>query len=257
MINKFFFLSLILALLLYNPHKTLAAPWQEVKARGRLIVAVKDNLRPLGFRDEQGKLQGLEIELARRLAQELLGNPEAVEFVPVSNRERLETVIEDRVDLAIASVGVNASRRRLVDFSPHYYLDGTALVTLLPRMQRVENLATGKILVLNGSSNIAVIQSLLPKAQLQGIGSYGEALELLNEYKADALVADQSILTGWIQEHPQYHLLTLATTSGNPLAVVMPKGLQYGELRTRVNQAIDRLHQSGWLKERIAFWGLL
>jgi polar amino acid transport system substrate-binding protein len=221
-----------------------------------LVVAVKDNFRPLGFVDEQGNLHGLEIDLARRLAQELLGSTEAVEFVRVSNRERLEVVIGDKVDLAIANVTANFSRRRLVDFSPYYYLDGISLVTSLPQVQKAEDLATGKILVLNGSSNIAIVRSELPKAQLQSVNSYEEALELLQAGKADALASDKTVLTGWVQEYPEYHLLLLETTSGDALSVVMPKGLQYGELRTKVSQVIDRLHKSGWLKERATFWGL-
>jgi polar amino acid transport system substrate-binding protein len=40
------------------------------------------------------------------------------------------------------------------------------------------------------------------------------------------------------------------------LAVVMPKGLQYKELRAKVNRAIADWKESGWLQERIEYWGL-
>ncbi|MEN9565215.1 MAG: glutamine-binding protein of glutamine transporter, partial [Cyanobacteriota bacterium] len=40
------------------------------------------------------------------------------------------------------------------------------------------------------------------------------------------------------------------------LAIVMPKGLQYQELRTKVNRAIANWKKSGWLQERIEYWGL-
>jgi len=40
-----------------------SAELDEIEERGKLIVAVKDNLRPLGFRDAAGNLQGLEDRL--------------------------------------------------------------------------------------------------------------------------------------------------------------------------------------------------
>ncbi len=55
-----------------------AAEMPEIQQRGYLKIAVKDNLRPLGFRDANGNLQGLEIDLAQRLAVDLLGKADAV-----------------------------------------------------------------------------------------------------------------------------------------------------------------------------------
>jgi len=43
----------------------------EIQKRGKLIIGVKDNLPPLGFRDHNGNLIGLEIDMARELAKEL------------------------------------------------------------------------------------------------------------------------------------------------------------------------------------------
>lgn len=234
---------------------TLAAELAEIQRRGKLIVAVKDNLRPLGFYDEQGNLQGLEIDIARQLAQELLGSPDALVLQPVTNQERLTVVIEERADIAIARVTINPFRSRLVDFSHYYYLDGTSLVTKNSAVSRVDDLAAGKIAVLEGSSTIAVIRHELPDVQLVGVNSYQEALALLEAGKADAFAADRSVLSGWVQEYSEYHLLA-ERLSGEALGIVMPKGLQYVKLRTQINGIIARWHQSGWLQERASYWGL-
>ena len=233
---------------------TIAAELAEIQQRGKLIVAVKENLRPLGFRDPQGNLQGFEIDIARRLAEELLGSPDAVEWQPVTNQERLEAVIEGNVDIAVARVTVTASRSRIVDFSPYYYLDGTGLVTKAS-VQQLSDLAFSKIAVLKDSSTVAVIKYQLPTAHLIGVDSYQEALRLLETEQADAFAGDQSVLTGWVQEYPQYRLLP-ERLSGEALSVVMPKGLQYVELRTRIDKAIARWQKSGWLQQRAAYWGL-
>jgi polar amino acid transport system substrate-binding protein len=90
-----------------------AAELKEIQERGYLMVAVKDNVRPLGFTDASGKLQGLEIDLARRLAAEILGKPDAVRLQPVANRDRVSVVLEGKVDLTIARVTGNLIARSL------------------------------------------------------------------------------------------------------------------------------------------------
>lgn len=61
-----------------------------IKARGYLVVAVKENVPGFGYRDPQtGEMSGLEIDLARAIAQEIFGDPKKVVFHPVQTRERL------------------------------------------------------------------------------------------------------------------------------------------------------------------------
>ncbi|MBD1836840.1 transporter substrate-binding domain-containing protein [Coleofasciculus sp. FACHB-64] len=238
-----------------TPNLAVAAELQEIVERGYLIVAVKDNVRPLAFRDGEGKLQGLEIDIAQRLAAELLDKPDAVKLQPVANRERLSVVVDGTVDLTIARVTQNASRDRLVNFSIPYYLDGTALVTQDASLQRLNDLQQRKVAVLKGSDTISTVRYLIPQVQLIGVDSYEQARSLLESGNADAFAADASILSGWVQEYPQYRLLPVRL-SGEPLAVVMPKGLQYNQLRQRVNDAIARWKREGWLQERVKYWGL-
>lgn len=238
-----------------TPNLAVAAELQEIVQRGYLIVAVKDNVRPLAFRDGEGKLQGLEIDIAQRLAVELLDKPDAVKLQPVANRDRLSVVVDGTVDLTIARVTENSSRDRLVNFSIPYYLDGTALVTQDASLQRLNDLQQRKVAVLKGSDTISTVRYLIPQVQLIGVDSYEQALMLLESGDADAFAADASILCGWVQEYPQYRLLPVRL-SGEPLAVVMPKGLQYTQLRQRVNDAIARWKREGWLQERVKYWGL-
>lgn len=219
-------------------------------------MAVKDNLRPLGFRDTSGQLQGLEIELAQQLAEELLGQATALQLLPVANSDRIPALLEDRVDLVIARLTVTSSRARLVNFSEPYYLDGTAILTRSDTIQRLADLNRQIIAVLNGSSTIAVVRSHLPTTQLRGVDSYSAARETLESRRAIAFAADASVLTGWTQEFPEYRLLP-TLLSGEALAIAMPRGIQYSDLRQRINQAIRRWKQTGWLQQRVHYWGLL
>ncbi len=250
------FWVLIVALVITSiPQSATAAELSQIQRRGYIKIAVKDNVRPLAFRDAKGNLQGLEVDLAQRLAADLLGKPNAGKLKPVANRDRLSMVLNDQVDLAIARVTATASRARIVSFSMPYYLDGTLLITKDASLQKLKDLAQKKIAILKNSSTIASIRFYVPNAELVGVKSYEEGRSLLENNGAIAFAADATILTGWVQEYPEYRLIPIKLST-EPLSVVMPKGLQYDKLRREVNSAIANYLSTGWLQQRIARWGL-
>ena len=253
--NRLLNLVTAIVFLTITPQSMMAREWSEIESEGELKVAVKDNLRPLGFVGETGDLEGLEIDIAIKLAAELLGDDAIVELLPVDNVERLQVVLDDEVDIAIARVTVTTPRSRIVDFSPYYYLDGTSIVTRNNQIEDTKSLELRRIAVLNNSATIAVIRNKISRANLIGVDSYQAALELMETNQADGFAGDRSVLTGLVQEYPNYRLLP-ERLSGAALAVVMPKGLQYKELRLKVNRAIASWRESGWLEERIEYWGL-
>lgn len=241
--------------LFFAPLLASAADLQTIKQRGRLVVAVKDNLRPLGFRDHQGQLQGLEIDLAKQLALEILGRSDAVEFRPVTNSERFPAVLNGEVDVAIANITLTPSRLRILNFSLPYYTTGTALITKDPDLRQVADLRGKAIAVLNGSTAIELLRRQIPHATLVGVTSYEAAKAAIEAGTVAAVAADVSVLTGWMQESSQYRLLR-PVLSSELLGVVLPKGQQYADLQQAINQTIVRLKASGWLAQRTRYWGL-
>jgi polar amino acid transport system substrate-binding protein len=228
-----------------------AADLKTIRSRGHLIVAVKDNLRPLSWRNEQGEFQGLEVDIAKRLATEILGQPDAVKFVPVSNADRLRLVTNDQVDIAIAGITATSARRRLVHFSPPYYLNGTSFVTTEATITKPNQLKS--VVVLNGSFTIATLQSALPNLKVMGVDSYAAAETRLAA--GETFAANTSLLVGWTQAHPEYRLIP-AQFNREPLAVAFPKGLQYEDLGLFVNRSLRQWQEDGWLQERATYWGL-
>jgi polar amino acid transport system substrate-binding protein len=242
-------------LVLGSPTPAIAADLATIVQRGKLIVGVKNNTPPLGYTSSQGELVGLEIDIARGLAKEILGSETAIIWKPLTNQNRISALTEDEVDLVIARVGNTPARERLVDFSIPYYLDGTAFITSESGIDKTEDLAGKKIAVLKGAVTISEVKNRLPTAQLVAVESYLEARELLRSQKVIAVAADASILAGWVQAEPQYRLLSdrISTVA---LCVMMPKGLQYQRLRDKVNRAIGSWRKQGWLRERAIYWKL-
>lgn len=257
--RRFMLPALSVLLMGLSPSLGQAAELREIRQRGYLVIAIKENIRPLGFRDPSGKLQGLEIDIAQRLAQELLGQEvgqeSATRLQAVENRDRLQAVESGKVDLAIAKVTRTPSRERIVNFSIPYYIDGVGFITRDPAIQSLRDLTRRTIVLLKGSSTISQVRFLYPNAQLIGVDSYQQAQELLESGKAAAFAGDTTVLTGWQQEFPSYRVLPTQISS-EALCIVLPKGLHHEPLRQAVNEAITRMERSGWLQERIRYWGL-
>jgi len=92
-----------------------------IKQRGKLIVGVKNDYKPFGSLDAQGRLEGFEIDLARAVAKHLLGSEDALEMIPVVASNRIELLNAGRIDVIFATLGVNENRARIIDFTEHYY----------------------------------------------------------------------------------------------------------------------------------------
>lgn len=240
--------------LLLNPLQSLLAsdlPAMNTTKRGKLTVGVKDNLPPLGFRDRNGNLLGLEIDIARELAKEL---GMAIELVSLKNRDRLLAIQNNQVDFTIAQITVTTNRSRLVDFSLPYYTDSTVAIArrgVSPQeLEKVVNIG-----VLKNSAAIAVIQSRFPQASIIGVSSYNSGLEALSSGKINAFVGDRTSLWQWLNENPEYAVIgqPLAVHS---LAIALPRGLQHLALRDQIFSIVDKWRKNGWLKERASYWNL-
>jgi polar amino acid transport system substrate-binding protein len=166
-------------LLFFLPQSAIAADLATIQARGKLIVGVKDNTPPLGYLNTKRELVGFEIEIAKRLAKEILGSETAIVWKPLANQNRIPALLDDEIDIAIARVGNTPARGRLVDFSAPYYLDGTAFITQDAAIAKAEDLAGKKVAVLKGAVTISEIKNRLPAVQLVEVKSYVEAKELL------------------------------------------------------------------------------
>lgn len=248
-------IGLFLGVQVAVPPTAISAELAEIEARGRLIVAVKDNRYPLAFRDATGELHGFEIELARRLALTLLGDETAVELRPVSNVDRVNAVVEGNVDIAIAAITITSQRQRIAHFSKPYYLDGVGFITTSPQVTSLEDLTLGRIAVLRDSSTLAHVRYQLPAATIIPVSSYQQAIETLDNGQVEAFAGDVSLLTGWQQQDSRYQLLD-AVISIEPIAIAIPKGTQYSDLRRAIDDALRQWDDEGWLQDRAAYWGL-
>src|SRR4051794_31814152 len=88
--------------------------------RDKLIVGTYSTSPPLAYVDEKGELVGFEIDLARQLAQDLLGDSKKVEFVVVQSDGRFPAVLSGKIDVAMSSTTITPDRAIRIAFTFPY-----------------------------------------------------------------------------------------------------------------------------------------
>ncbi len=93
-----------------------------IKQRGTLIVGVKADYPPFGFRSPSGEIEGIEPALAADVANSL---GVKLELVPVVASNRIQLLQQGKIDLIIATMNGTLMRRAAVDLvKPSYYAAG-------------------------------------------------------------------------------------------------------------------------------------
>ncbi|WP_292066083.1 amino acid ABC transporter substrate-binding protein [Brevundimonas sp. UBA7664] len=114
---------------------TLAA----VKRRGRLNCGVHEGLVGFAYTDNRGEWRGFDADFCRALAAAVLGNANAVRFVPLTGSQRFEAVRSGRVDVLWRSTSWTLTREAQegVRFAGVNYYDGQGFL-----VRRALDLAT-------------------------------------------------------------------------------------------------------------------
>ncbi|HWQ85091.1 amino acid ABC transporter substrate-binding protein [Brevundimonas sp.] len=101
---------------------TLAA----IKRRGRLNCGVHEGLVGFAYTDNRGQWRGFDADFCRALAAAVLGDADAVRFVPLTSSQRFEALRSGRVDVLWRSTSWTLSREAQegVRFAGINYYDG-------------------------------------------------------------------------------------------------------------------------------------
>ena len=97
-----------------------ASTLETIKNNGVVRIGVFGDKPPFGFVDEKGANQGYDVVFAKRIAQELLGDENKVQFVLVEAANRVEFLKSDKVDIILANFTQTPERAEQVDFTLPY-----------------------------------------------------------------------------------------------------------------------------------------
>ncbi|HFI0141247.1 TPA: transporter substrate-binding domain-containing protein [Streptococcus suis] len=179
---------------------------QAIIERGVLRVGVKQDVPNFGYKNpDTNKFEGMEIDIARKIADELGVD---IEFTPVTAQTRGPLLDNGQVDMVIATFTITDERKLLYNFTTPYYTDAVGfLVNKDSGINDIEALDGKNIGVAQGSNTRTLISELADKYGLKvnytELGSYPELSVSLRAHRIDAFSVDQSILSGYLSSKSQ------------------------------------------------------
>jgi general L-amino acid transport system substrate-binding protein len=208
---------------------TLAA----VRARGRLRCGVNPGLAGFALPDSRGNWRGFDADFCRALAAAVLGDPDKVVFVPLSNEQRLPGLKAGDVDVLARNTSWTFSRDagEGVDFAGVSYFDGQGF--LAPRslnLQSAAELSGAKICVQSGStSELNVADWFKTRSLNYTLAAYPTEARTRAAYQAeqcDVITSDISSLASArsLLNNPRAHVLLPEVISKEPLGPVVRQG---------------------------------
>jgi polar amino acid transport system substrate-binding protein len=165
--------------------------------RGHLIVGTGSTNAPWHFEDEQGKLAGMDIAMARILAKGLFDDDTKVEYVRQEPDARIPNVTTGKVDITIQFMTVTPGRAQLVNFSRPYYVEGIALLTK-PKSakEKFDALLAGggatKVSILANVDADDSVHAVLPQAEVLQVDTQANVIQALEAGRVDAAAVDLS-----------------------------------------------------------------
>jgi polar amino acid transport system substrate-binding protein len=229
--------------------------WKKIMDRGTLVVGVKADYKPWGFRDASGALVGMEIDMAQDVA-DAMGVELVLEAVQSSNR--MQFLEQGKIDMMVATMSDRADRREIVGIvGPNYYTSGTNVMS--PKALALtdwEQLRGKPVCGKQGAFYNQIVEERYG-AQIVAFTGNAEAKQALRDKKCIAWVYDDSSIMSDLAsgDYPEFEM-PLASEDDNPWALAVPKAEEsciFGQFMSGMQY---NWHRSGRLIELEAKWGI-
>jgi len=227
-------LALILVLALFpactNPTDTTAkvSPTpvlERIMKKGELVVGTAGSMPPLNMTTKDGKIIGLEADLAGYIADAM---DVKLKLQAMSFSELLPALESGKVDMILSGMTITPRRNLKVAFVGPYFVTGKAFLTKVKRIASAKkasevNSPDTTLTALQGSTSQLFVEKAIPKARLVTTKNYDEAVNLVIEEKVDAMIADYPICMLSVFRYPDKGLLSLFTPiTYEPIGIALP-----------------------------------
>jgi len=224
----------------------------DITSQGVLRVGVKCDYPPAGFLDSKGQFSGLEVGMAKQLAQFAFGSPDKAKLECVTAENRIPALLGHKIDIIIATLGVTPERARVIDFSePYRWGGGDILVPKDSKVQALADLKGHKVVLLKGTTEEMWFTTHMPDVELLKLNTVSDAMQALKQGRADAYAHDDGVLAQLAAKNPELRELH------TPYAVAdTAVGLRKNEaaLKAWVNAGLERMKQGGDYTKLIDQW---
>ncbi|EAB5282506.1 cysteine ABC transporter substrate-binding protein [Campylobacter upsaliensis] len=198
---------------------------ERIKNAGVVKIGVFGDKPPFGYVDEKGANQGYDIIFAKRIAKELLGDENKVEFVLVEAANRVEFLKSNKVDIILANFTQTPERAEQVDFALPYMK--VALGVVVPEdseIKSVEDLKDKTLILNKGTTADAYFTKNYADIKTLKFDQNTETFAALMDKRGDALAHDNTLLFAWVKERPDYKVVIKELGNQDVIAPAVKKG---------------------------------
>ncbi|MFJ8791458.1 glutamate ABC transporter substrate-binding protein [Streptomyces sp. NPDC102462] len=224
-------------------------------AKRKLIVGVDQNSYRWGYRNpntEGAELEGFDIDLAHRIAEDILGDRDAVQFKAIPTNQRIPAIEDGRVDMVVRTMTIACDRLSEVAFSAPYFKTGQQV--LAPKSSSItgydDSLAHRWICTATGSTAYAKLAQDRQNGRLPASADISvtvpnqlDCLVRLQLGQVDAVVTDGALAASQAAQDPTVELKGAAFTT-EYYGVAMKKDAD--DLVRRVNRILVDYRADGW-----------
>lgn len=227
---------------------------EQIVKRGSLRVGM-DTFQPWAMKDKNGTFIGFEIDVARRLAEDM---GVKVEFVPTAWSGIIPALLTGKFDVIIGGMGILPKRALKVNFSEPYDYSGMSIVAHKEKAAGFSSLEDFnkkevQVAVKLGTSAVIAAKKYLPNATLRMFENETQTYQELRNGNVHAVVGSAPRPAFEALQYQDLLFLPVeGTFTKEPIGFALRKGDP--DALAFFNSWITGVDQEGWLQERHDYW---
>jgi polar amino acid transport system substrate-binding protein len=227
----------------------------KIISRGELRVGVSGDMPPMNLLTKEDKVIGMDVDLATMIA-EAMGvklNLQRIDF-----RGLLPALESGSIDMIVSNMTMTPDRNLKAAFVGPYFTSGKAFLTKRSSIAQAKGLPDINspqftFVALKGSTSEAVIRKGAPQAKLLAAGTQNEAIQMVIDGKADAMIADYPICVVAVYRNPAAGLVSVvAPITYEPIGIAVPKGDPH--LLNWLGNFLHSLEKAGYMNDLKEKW---
>jgi polar amino acid transport system substrate-binding protein len=214
------------------------------KENKTLIIGIDDKFAPMGFRDENNKIVGFDIDYANAAAEKM---GTKVKFLPIDWSSKESELSSGRIDLIWNGYTITDDRKKKVLFTKPYLKNSQVVVTLsksnLTKLGDLE----GKVVGLQTLSSAADALNANPiKSKIKTVSEFPDNVTALSDLKSgrlDAVVIDEVVIKYYMSKEKNTFKILDESLAPEEYGVGVKKGNE--ELLNNLQKALDQMNDDG------------
>ena len=227
------------------------------KSNGKFIIGLDDEYAPFGFRDENGNIVGLDIDLAKEVARRM---GVTFEFKPIDWNNKEIELNSGHIDIIWNGLDITPERQRHILYSKPYMDNRQILLVKLGTDLNFhsEHDLEGKIVGTQAGSNSEDYIDENKKLrdsfkEFKTYATFKQAFEDLNDEQVDVLIVDELAGRYEMSKVPKkFEAIDITIGPVTEIGIGFRKGDT--ELRDKVQKVFDEMIKDGTTKKISNNW---